>query len=100
MTNCNPNVEELAAGVQNHEVSSIAFVTLVLGGLCRTLEDITGAVDDVRDGPTLEQECFAHRKAYESGRAYYDETTLLPPDPKTVADAVKEELIFMRRKQV
>ena len=46
MTNCHPIVEELAASVKNHEVSSIAFATSVVRGLRRTLEEITGVLDD------------------------------------------------------
>ena len=46
MANCHPIVEELAASVKNHEVSSVAFATSVLRGLRRTLKEITGALDD------------------------------------------------------
>ena len=48
----------------------------------------------------MEEECPAQRNAYEPGQAYYDESTGLPLDPKRVADAVKEELMSMRRLQV
>ena len=46
MTKCHPIVEKLAASVKNHVVSSIAFATSVMRGLRRTLEVITGAVED------------------------------------------------------
>ena len=72
--------------------------TSFLRGLQRTLAEITGAVDEA--GPTVEEECPAQRNAYESGRAYFDETTGKALDPKMVADTVKAELMFMRRLQV
>ena len=36
----------------------------------------------------------------ESGQVSYDEVTGLPLHPKLVADAIKEELMFMRKPQV
>ena len=45
----------------------------------------------------MEEECLAQGNAYKPGRAYHFETHGLSLDPKMVADAVKEELIFMRR---
>ena len=54
--------------------------------ITRTLEEITGAGDDVEAGPTVRP---AQRNAYDSGRAHRDETNELPLDPKIVADAVK-----------
>ena len=68
MTNCHPIVEELAASVKNHEVSSSASATSVLRGLRRTLEEITVAVDDVEAGLSVEEECPAQRNAWESGQ--------------------------------
>ena len=41
-----------------------------------------------------------HKLAYESGQVAYDEITGLPLDPKLVADAIKEELMFMRKLRV
>ena len=37
------------------------------------------------------------KHAHESGQISYDEATGLPLDPKMVADAIKEELMFMRK---
>ena len=96
MAKCHPIVEELPASVNNHEVSSIAFATSILRALRRPLEEITGAADDVEARPTVEEECSAHRNAYESGQAFYDEAIGLQLDPKIVADAIKEESTFIR----
>ena len=41
-----------------------------------------------------------HKLAGESGHVAYDDITGLPLDPKLVADAIKEELMFMRKLQV
>ena len=62
----------------------------------RSLESVSGA----QVKTTVEEECSAQRNAFESGRAYYDDATSLPLDPKMVADAVKEELMFLRMLQV
>ena len=40
------------------------------------------------------------KHAHESGQISYDESTGLPLDPKMVADALKEQLMFMRTLQV
>ena len=64
--------------------------TSILRCLRRTLEEIIGAIGNVEAGPTVEDECPTQRNAYESGRAYYNETTRLPLDSKIVADAVKD----------
>ena len=49
MTNCRPNVEELESSVTSLEMLPVAFATSVLR---RTLEEVTGAVDNVEAGPT------------------------------------------------
>ena len=92
MTNCRPIVEELAASVTNPEMLPIAFATSV----CH----ITRAVDNVEAGPIVEEECLVQKHAHESGPTSYDEATGLPLDPKMLADAIKEELMFMRKLQV
>ena len=51
MTSCRPIVKEVAAGVTNPEMLPFAFVRSLLRGLGRTLEEITGAVDNVEAGP-------------------------------------------------
>ena len=79
VTKCHPIVEELAS-VKNHEVSSIAFATSVLRGLRRTLEEITGALDDGEAGPTVEEECPAQRNDHGSGQPVHDEATGLQLD--------------------
>ena len=66
----------------------------------RTLEDVTGAIDSAEVGPTVEEECPVQKIAREPGQISYDEVTGLPLDPKLVADAIKEELTFMRNLQV
>ena len=48
----------------------------------------------------MDCECLAETFAREPGQISYDEVTGLPPDPKLVADAIKEELMFMRKLQV
>ena len=48
----------------------------------------------------MEEECLAQRNAFETPRACYDEKTGLLLDPKMVGDAVKDELMFMRKLQV
>ena len=100
MTNCHPIVEELAASVPNPEMFPIAFATSVLRGWRRTLAEVTGAVDNVEAGPTVEEECPVQKHAHESGETSCDEATGLPLDPEMVADAVKDELMFMRKMQV
>ena len=65
MTNCHPTGEKLAASVKDHDVPAIAFATPVLRGLRRTLEEITGAVDDVEAGPIVEEECAVQKLARE-----------------------------------
>ena len=57
MVKCHPIVEDLAANVKHHEVPATAFATSALQGLYRTLEEITGAVDNVEAVPTVEDEC-------------------------------------------
>ena len=69
-------------------------------GLRRTLEDVTGAIDSAEAGPTLEEECLVQKLARELGHRSYDEVIGLPLDPKLVADAIYEELLFMRKLQV
>ena len=90
MTSCRPIVEDLEASVTNPE--PIAFATSV----CH----ITRAVDNVEAGPIVEEECLVQQHAHESGPTSDDEATGLPLDPKMVADAIKEELMFMRKLQV
>ena len=48
----------------------------------------------------MEEESPVQKLAGESGQVSCDEVTRLPLDPKLVADATKEELMFMRRLQV
>ena len=43
---------------------------------------------------------LCRKNVYESGQAYCNEATGSPLDPKLVADAVKDELMFMRKLQV
>ena len=76
-----------------HEVPAIASASSLVQGL-RTVEEITGLVDAVEAGPTVEEKCPAQRNAYESGHSYFEESTGLPLDPKMVADAVQEELTY------
>ena len=86
MTNCHPVVEELEPSSTNPEMLPISFAT--------------GAVDNAEAGPTEEEECLVQKLAHESGQTSYDEATGLPLDAKMVADAIKEELMFMRTLQV
>ena len=67
------------------------FATSALRDLRRTLAEITGAVDNVEAGPTVEEE---QKHAHESGKSSDDEATGLPLDHKMVAGAVKKELMF------
>ena len=93
-------VEELGAGGTITEMLPIAFATSVLRGLRRTQEEVTVAVDNVEAGPTVQEECPVQKNARESGHVSYDEATGLPLDSQMVADATKEELMFMRKLQV
>ena len=77
----------------------VVFTTSVLRGLRRTLEDVTEAIDRFEAGPTVEEECV-QKLAHDPGQISYDEATGLPLDPKLVADAIKEELMFMHQVQV
>ena len=72
------------------------FATSVLQGLRRTLEEVAGT----EAGPTVEEECLVQKLAIEPEQVSYDGVTRLPLDPKLVADAIKEELMFMRKLQV
>ena len=78
----------------------ISFATSVLRALRPTLEDVTGAKDSAEAGPTVEEVCPMQKLAREPGHISYDEVTGLPLDPKLVADAIKKELMFMRKLQV
>ena len=90
MTNCHPIVEEIAASVTNPEMLPIAFATSALRGLRRTLEDITGAVDNGGTWTDWKRSAPCRKKyAHESGQTSYDESTALPLDPKMVVDAIK-----------
>ena len=70
-------VEEIAPSVTNPEMLPISFATSVLQGLRRTLEEVTGAVDNAEAGPTVEEECPVQKLAYKSGQTSYDEATRL-----------------------
>ena len=48
----------------------------------------------------VEEECLVQKLAGEAGQVSYDEVTGLPLDPELVADAIKEELMFMRTLRV
>ena len=98
MTNCHPIVEELASSVTNPEMLPISLATSVLRR--RTSEEVSGAIDSAEAGPTVEEECRVQKLACEPGHVSYDEVTGLPLDPKLVAEAIKEELMFMRKLQV
>ena len=100
MTSRENPAEELAANVTKPEMLPISFATSVLRGLRRTLEDVTGAIGNSEAGPTVEEECLVQKLARESGRLSYDEVTQLPLEPKMVADAIRDELTFMRKLQV
>ena len=100
MTNCSPIVEEPESSSTNPGTSPILFATSVSRGLRRTLEEVTGAMDSTEAGPTVEEEYPVQKLAGESGQVSFDEVTRLPLDPKLVADAIKEELIFPRKLQV
>ena len=54
-------------------------------------------MDSTETVPTLEEECPVQKLAGESGQVSDDEVTGLPLGPKLVADAIKEELMFMRK---
>ena len=82
LTKCHPILEELAAIVTNTETLPIAFATSVLRGLRLKLEEITGAVDRVEAGRTVEEECPVQKLADKSGHVSYDEAVGLPLDPK------------------
>ena len=64
------------------------------------MEEVIGAIDSIEAGPTVEEECLAQKLADEPGQVSYDEVTGLPLDPKLVADAIKEEFMFMRKLRV
>ena len=100
MTNCHPIVEELESHFTNPGMLPISFATSVLRGLRRTLEDVTGTIDSAEAGPTVEEECPVQKIAREPGQISYDEVTGLPLDPKLVAGAIKEELMFVRKLRV
>ena len=57
-------------------------------------------IDSAEAGPTVEEQCLVQQRAPEPGQDSYDEVTGLPLDPKLGADAIKEELMFMRKLQV
>ena len=63
MTNCHPIVEAMTATVINSETLPMAFAASVLRGLRRTLEEVTGAVDSVEAGLTVEEECPVQKSA-------------------------------------
>ena len=100
ITNCSPIVEEFRSSSTNLGVLSVSFATAVLRGLRRVLEEVTGATHSTEAGSTVEDECPVHKLAGEPGQVAYDEITGLPLDPKLVAEAIKEELMFMRKLQV
>ena len=100
MTSCSPIVEEFRSSSTNNGVFPVSFATSVLRGLRRTLEEVTGAMDSTEAGSTVEEECPVRKLAGESGHFSYDDITGLPLDPKLVAEASKEELMFMRKLQV
>ena len=95
MTKCHPIVEELAASVTNPEVWPTSFATSALRGLRRTLEEITGAVDNAEAGTTVEEECPVQKLACEPGQTSYDEATGLPLDPKMVADPMRKLQVYL-----
>ena len=92
--------EELRSSSTNPGVLPVSLATSVLRGLRRTLEEVTGAIDSTEAGPTVEKECPVHKLADESGQVAYDGISGLPLDPKLVAEAIKEELMFMRKLRV
>ena len=96
MTKCPPIVDELESSSTNPGTSPILFATSVLRVLRRTLEEVAGAIDSTEAGPTVEEECPVQKRAREPGQVSCDEVTVLPLDTKLVADAIKEELMFMR----
>ena len=100
MTNCYPNADEFEPSSTNPGIFQISFATPVLRGLRRTLEEVTGDIDSTSAGPTVEEECLVQKLASEPGQVSYEEVTGWPLDPKLVADAIKEELMFMRKLQV
>ena len=100
MTNCSPIVEELESSSTKPEMLPISLATSVFRGLRRTLEELTGAIDSTEAGTTVEEECPVQKHARELGQVSYDEVTGLPLDPKQAAEAIKEELMFMRGQQV
>ena len=100
MTNCSPIFDELRSSSTNPGVLLVSFATSVLRGPRRTLEEVTGAIYGTAAGPTVEEECPVHKLAGESGHVAYDDIAGLPLDPKLVADAIKEELMFMRKLRI
>ena len=100
MTNCHPIVEELESSSTNPGMLPISFATSVLRCLRRTLEEVTGAIDRAEAGPIVEEECLVQKFAREPAQVSHDDVTGLPLDSKLVADAIKEELMFMRKLQV
>ena len=100
MTICLPIVDELESSSPNLGTSPILFASSVQRGLRRTLEEVAGAINSTEAGQTVEEECLVQKLASEPGQVSYDEVTGLPLDPKQVADAIKDELMFMRELQV
>ena len=64
------------------------------------MEEVIGAIDSTEAGSTVEEECPVRKLAGESGHVAHDDITGLPIDPNLVAEAIQEELMFMRKLQV
>ena len=77
MSNFHPIVGALAADVTNSEMLPIAVAASVLRGLRRTLDKVTGAIDNVEDGPTAEEECRVQKCARGSQQTAYDKVPLV-----------------------
>ena len=87
--------------IQILECCRISFDTSILRGLRRTLGRGHWSHLIVLELDRLWKRSVLCRSLQVNlGQVSYDEVTELPLDPKLVADAIKEELMFMRKLQV
>ena len=87
--------QELALRIKDRHAPSISFCGVCSSRVEAGLGGIPGAIDAVEAGRAVGEECHAQEAACACGKAWYDESTGLPLDPKMVDDAVEEVVEFM-----